>query len=119
MRDKLTFDGLLNCIDGVERSDGVFIVLTTNNIEKIDPSLGRPKSNEKELSTRPGRIDRVVELKPMDKECRLLFAKKLLSGYNEEIEKFVLLGEGDTGAQFQDRCAKRALELYWKDKEKL
>ncbi|MBY0229519.1 MAG: AAA family ATPase, partial [Gemmataceae bacterium] len=32
----LTFDCLLNCLDGVERSDGIFTIITTNDISKID-----------------------------------------------------------------------------------
>jgi len=114
MRDKLTFDCLLNCLDGVERSDGVFTILTTNVINKLDPSLGMPQENMSTISTRPGRIDRVIELKPMDGECRLRFAKKILKEYPSEIEVLVSLGMGDTGAQFQDRCARKALGLYWR-----
>jgi len=113
MRDKLTFDCVLNCIDGVERSDGVFTILTTNLIETLDPAIGLPIDGNESYSTRPGRIDRVVELKQMDEKCRLIFAKKILKEYPDEIEPVVIIGKGDTGAQFQDRCAKIALNRYW------
>jgi len=39
----LTFDCLLNCLDGVERADGIFTVITTNDLSKIDPALGLPR----------------------------------------------------------------------------
>ena len=39
----LTFDCLLNCLDGVERSDGIFTIITTNDIAKVDPALGHPR----------------------------------------------------------------------------
>ena len=39
----LTFDCLLNCLDGVERADGIFTIITTNDIGKIDPALGQPR----------------------------------------------------------------------------
>ena len=112
MRDKLSFDCLLNCLDGVERADGVFTVITTNRIEKLDPSLGIPQNGER--STRPGRIDRVIELKVLDEECRFKLANRILCDYIEVIDSVVEEGEGDTGAQFQDRCAQIALKEYWR-----
>jgi hypothetical protein len=36
----LTFACLLNCLDGVERVDGIFTIVTTNDISKVDPALG-------------------------------------------------------------------------------
>src|SRR5438105_9483506 len=38
-----TFDCLPNCIDGVDRCDGVFTIITTNDITKVDPALGQPR----------------------------------------------------------------------------
>jgi hypothetical protein len=40
MENGLTFDCFLNTLDGVENTDGVFIVVTTNNVEKLDPAIG-------------------------------------------------------------------------------
>src|SRR5262249_48845816 len=60
----LSFDCLLNCLDGVERSDGVFTIITTNDVTKIDPALGQPRTlpdgTVEFISTRPGRIDKAV-----------------------------------------------------------
>ncbi|MBW3539191.1 MAG: AAA family ATPase [Planctomycetes bacterium] len=107
----LTFDCLLNCLDGVERADGLFVVVTTNRIERIDPALGLP--DEHTGSTRPGRIDRVVELGPLDEAGRHKLAARILADWPHERDLVVIEGTGDTGAQFQERCARRALELRY------
>ena len=49
--------------DGIERADGLCVVITTNRLEKVDRALGRPDERNI-MSTRPGRIDRVLELRP-------------------------------------------------------
>lgn len=109
----LTFDCILNCISGVKAADGVFLVVTTNHIEKMDPALGIPDMNGK--STRPGRIDKAINLGPMAKPQRLLLANHILSDYLELVDETVELGEGETAAQFQSRCAAIALSKFWKD----
>ena len=48
---KISFSGLLNVLDGAIGLNDVFIIMTTNHIEDIDPAL-----------LRPGRIDVVKEL---------------------------------------------------------
>ena len=109
----LTFDCLLNCISGVKPADGIFLIVTTNHIEKLDPALGIPDITGK--SSRPGRIDRVIHLGLMLRPQRLLLAKHILSDYPELIEETVELGEGETAAQFQSRCASLALSKFWAD----
>lgn len=42
VRNKLTFSGLLNAIDGAGCKDGSLIFMTTNHIERLDPALIRP-----------------------------------------------------------------------------
>src|SRR5262245_17861854 len=78
----LTFDCFLNCLDGVERSDGVFTIITTNDIGKVDPALGQPRKlpdgSVEFISTRPGRIDKAVELGYMEPEDKKLLAKRIL-----------------------------------------
>jgi SpoVK/Ycf46/Vps4 family AAA+-type ATPase len=67
---KLSFDILINCIDGAIKSEGVFTIITTNDIEKIDPALGSQTNNLNDKiefgSTRPGRIDKVIKLDYME-----------------------------------------------------
>jgi len=40
-------------------------------------------------------------------------AKRILSDVPELIEQTVFDGDGETGAQFESRCAKLALERKW------
>jgi hypothetical protein len=120
----LSFDVLLNCLDGVERSDGVFTIITTNDIRKVDPALGQPRTLPdgavEFISTRPGRIDKAVELTYMEPDDKKLMARRILGLYEEEylemldfIERFPDLQE--TPAQFQERCAQIALRSFWED----
>ena len=109
----LTFDCLLNCLDGVQRADGLLVVLTTNHPERLDPALGSADSN----ATRPGRVDRVVELPPLDEDGRFHLAKRILADHPEHWDRLVTAGTGDTGAQFQERCAATALALRFGEGE--
>lgn len=120
----LTFDCLLNCLDGVERSDGIFTIITTNDLGKIDPALGLPRTlpdgTVEFISTRPGRIDKAVELTFMEADDKKRMAQRILSEYEEPlrlmlefVERFPDLKE--TPAQFQERCAQVALACFWKE----
>lgn len=51
----LTLSGILNSLDGVVALDGTIVILTTNVLKDIDPAI-----------LRPGRIDRIVELKHLE-----------------------------------------------------
>jgi hypothetical protein len=120
----LTFDCLLNCLDGVERSDGVFTIITTNEINKIDPALGQPRKlpdgTVEFISTRPGRIDKAVELTYMESVDKKRMAARILAAYphkHEEmldfVDKYPDLQE--TPAQFQERCGQIALACFWNE----
>lgn len=112
----LSFDCLLNCLSGIESANGVFLVITTNRPEMLDEALGAPRaeSNGTMISTRPGRVDRALELGAMDEACRRRLATRILSDCPENIERLVHDGATDTGAQFQERCAQIALAAHWK-----
>jgi hypothetical protein len=115
-RQDLTFDCLLNCLDGIERADGLFVIVTTNRIERIDAALGLP--DERTGSSRPGRIDQVLEMPVLDSGGRRKMASRILEEWPGEWKSLVGDGDGDTGAQFQERCSRRALELhYWEQKK--
>lgn len=105
----LTFDCLLNCLDGIQRADGLIVVISTNKLEHVDPAIGSGDAGE--ISSRPGRIDRVLELGPPDDEGRRKIAQRILRDWPEAAEKVVIEGDGDTGAQFQERCTRVALAL--------
>ena len=111
----LTFDCLLNSISGVKQADGVFLIVTTNHVEKLDPALGIPDTTGK--STRPGRIDKAIHLGLMAEPQRRQLANHILSDYTELVEETIKLGEGETAAQFQSRCATLALDRFWADKK--
>jgi hypothetical protein len=122
----LTFDCLLNCLDGVERVDGIFTIITTNDIGKVDPALGQPRKlpdgSVEFISTRPGRIDKAVELSYMEPDAKKLMARRILGEYPEPyaemlefVDKFPELQE--TPAQFQERCSQIALACFWNEKE--
>jgi len=120
MMTPLTFDTLLNCIDGVDKNEGVFTIITTNDISKIDEAIGIPKTLEdgrqEFVSTRPGRIDRAIQLSYMNGENKIKMAKKILSDFPDKIEEVIIhiaKDELETPAQFQEYCAQIALKEYW------
>jgi mitochondrial chaperone BCS1 len=41
-RSRLSFNGVLNALDGVAAQEGRLVFMTTNHIEKLDPALIRP-----------------------------------------------------------------------------
>ncbi|XP_066603199.1 mitochondrial chaperone BCS1 [Prorops nasuta] len=40
--NRVTFSGLLNCLDGVASAEGRILFMTTNYLQKLDPALIRP-----------------------------------------------------------------------------
>ena len=121
----LTFDCLLNCLDGVERSDGIFTIITTNDISKIDPALGQPRKLSdgavEFISTRPGRIDKAIELTYMENENKKRMAERILGEYPSALADMAAWVERhpevqETPAQFQERCGQIALACFWKQK---
>jgi hypothetical protein len=120
----LTFDCLLNCIDGVERNEGIFLIITTNDLTKIDSALGQPRKNKageiEMISTRPGRIDKAIELTYMTNEDKILLAERIIGDCPSELQKMINYveqnpDEKETPAQFQERCSQIALAKYWEE----
>src|SRR5439155_24452893 len=56
----VSFQSLLNCLDGVGTQDGVIVVATANDPNCLDPAILK----------RPGRFDRVVHFRNPDAELR-------------------------------------------------
>ncbi len=98
MSQGVTFNELLNCIDGIERVDGMLLVVTTNCLDKLDPAL----------VDRPGRIDSKVEFKSLDHEGRVKMATRILDDVELAV-KLSMDGAEDSAAQFQERCFRIAL----------
>ena len=127
-KGQLSFGCLLNCIDGADKANGIFTVITTNHIDKLDIALGQPRTNDdgtvEFISTRPGRIDKAIELGYMQDNEKVLFAEKIFSEDPKGLE--IMLknvndnpGVKETPAQFQERCTQLALELLWKEADKV
>lgn len=101
-QSSLTFDALLNFLDGVEGLDGVMTFVTTNRPETLDPAL-----------TRPGRLDAHVELPGLDAEGRLRVARLILQDETEAVALAKESPEKESPAEFKERCCRRARELLW------
>jgi SpoVK/Ycf46/Vps4 family AAA+-type ATPase len=63
----VSFQTLLNCLDGVGTQDGVIVVATANNPTCLDPAILR----------RPGRFDRVVQFRNPDASLRRQYYQRL------------------------------------------
>lgn len=126
-RDLLTFDCFLNCLDGVEVTNGVFTIITTNDLTKIDPALGQPTNSPEAndtISSRPGRIDKVIELTFMKVPEKIRMAKRILGDYPDKLHDMLKFVEDypdmiETPAQFQERCGQIALRAFWEDENAL
>jgi hypothetical protein len=95
----LTFDCLLNCIDGVQKCDGVLLVLTTNHVNTLDDAL----------INRPGRIDKSIEFLPLSSEGRVKLATRILG---DENKARIMAQKHDkvSAAVFQEICFQAAIE---------
>jgi hypothetical protein len=119
----LSFDVFLNMLDGVDRNDGVFTVITTNDIAKIDNALGKPRrlpdGTVEFISTRPGRIDKAIELTYMEPADKRRMADRILGEYPRAMSTVLDFLETtpmeETPAQFQERCAQIALRCFWEE----
>ena len=77
LKKELSFSNLLQCLDGVFYNEDMFLIITTNHIEKLDPAL-----------LRDGRIDLKVEINNPDrnliKKYIELFFDVKLNGYLDD-----------------------------------
>lgn len=117
-RIPLTFDTLINCIDGVDKSEGIFTIITTNDISKVDPAIGVPnlQNTAMSVSSRPGRIDRVIELSYMSTENKIKMAKKIIGVqdvYFKDALAHIDFEYEETPAQFQEFCSQLAIKSLW------
>ena len=101
IRSGLSFDNVLNAIDGIDESEGIITLITCNDINKIDSAMVNVDKNE--MCSRPGRIDKTFEIKPLCRDSRLLIARDFFND-NIDIEDIVNDGDGYTFAQFRQSC---------------
>ncbi len=89
----------LSCLDGVDCSEGIITVVTTNKLSAIDPAL----------RNRPNRLDVVLEVPPLETALRgeMLRRWRGRSGGTFEEGRWAEKTKGLTGAQLQEllRCA--------------
>lgn len=93
----LTFNALLNAIDGIERHDGVLLIVTTNHVDKVDPAL----------RNRKGRIDRVVHFDALDHAGRALLASRIVDD-PAMAERLAIEHEGEQISTFVQACCAAA-----------
>lgn len=115
--DLLTFDTLINEIDGVTQSRGTLLFITTNKPELLDPALATWDPVKGEIAnSRPGRIDRALRLGEISAANKRRMAEWILAGHPETIERIVSESPPtDTPAIFQERCVTAALTEFFKE----
>ena len=90
---RVSFQTLLNCLDGVGTHDGVIVVATANDPTCLDPAILK----------RPGRFDRVVQFRNPDADLRREYYRRLspiLTG--EQFEIVIEETEGFSFAQLRE-----------------
>lgn len=104
----ITFDCFLNTLDGVNSNTGKFFVITTNNLECLDPAIAGT------TATRPGRIDRVFKFQHLPEEGKRWMTNKILGDWDSSKWQDLLQDTTPvSGAVFQNTCCQRAMDLYW------
>ena len=89
----VSFQTLLNCLDGVGTQDGVIVVATANDPTCLDPAILK----------RPGRFDRVVQFRNPDASLRRQYYERLnpvLGG--EQFETAIQKTQGFSFAQLRE-----------------
>ncbi|KAK1323091.1 hypothetical protein QJS10_CPA02g00742 [Acorus calamus] len=94
---------LLNLMDGVNRSDGVFVIAATNRPDSIDPALRRP-----------GRLDREIEIGVPSPHQRLDILQTLLHDVDHSLSSAEVLSlasatHGFVGADLAALCNEAAM----------
>lgn len=113
---RLSFETILNCVDGIERNSGLVLFVTTNHVDKIDEALGAPDADGE--SSRPGRIDLIAEMTTLDHAGRLKVASRIVRDA-ARAEELVSQNVDETAAQLINRCIKASLVDFWREKGSL
>jgi ATPase family protein associated with various cellular activities (AAA) len=99
----VSFQTLLNCLDGVGTQDGVIVVATANDPTCLDPAILK----------RPGRFDRVVQFRNPEPDLRREYYRRfspVLSG--DEFEVAIRKTEGFSFAQLRETYILGAQSAY-------
>lgn len=110
----VSFDYLLNIIDGIDKENGMMLFITTNNIGAVDDALG--VVGDDGVASRPGRIDVIKEVDHMPFEGLYKIANRVLD--DEDMAKNMANEYvNDTPAQIQERCMQLMIKKLWKEYE--
>jgi ATPase family associated with various cellular activities (AAA) len=89
----VSFQTLLNCLDGVGTQDGLIVVATANDPTCLDPAILK----------RPGRFDRVVQFRNPDADLRREYYSRLSSTLaGEQFEIAIEKTDGFSFAQLRE-----------------
>lgn len=91
---RISLAHLLNCLDGLQNSEGVIVVATANHPKALDPAI----------LSRPGRFDRVVELPNPNEALRAEFFRRKLDGTctPDGLRRMVRRSDGFSFAQLRE-----------------
>jgi ATP-dependent 26S proteasome regulatory subunit len=91
---RITMAKLLNCLDGISTAEGVIVIATANDPSKLDPAI----------LSRPGRFDRVMELKRPSADLRNTYIQRHLNGNCDArvLERMIQLSDGFSFAQLRE-----------------
>jgi hypothetical protein len=76
LQERPTFSGFLNVLDGIHELTGLIVVITTNRIDHFDPAL-----------LRPGRVDLLIHLKPINADNALNMTRFLLGADKVDLDQ--------------------------------
>lgn len=102
----LTFDGLINTINGVRELSGIFLVVTTNNLGAIDPAL-----------LRAGRLDSKIEVGGLDEGGRKFIASNILRDWPDMVDFMVDKYQDISVVEFTNNCMEKAIETFEKENQ--
>jgi len=96
---------LLNVLDGVENTDGILSIVSTNNIETLSTALGGSNGDGKP-QLRPGRVNKVLTFGRLDTAQQRHMVFRILGDIApQDVEELLATNKDSTGSQFQDACA--------------
>lgn len=102
-KNRITFSGLLNILDGIATPDGLITFITTNHKNKLDPAL-----------IRPGRIDYVMKFGYITKnQIKSMFIKfSNLQEKEEQNNKFIKFWDVIKDVECKDKLTTGLLQQY-------
>jgi hypothetical protein len=104
----LSFDTVINAMSGVKTLEGIVWIITTNNVAAIDPAVGIHVEGTG-MSSRPGRIDRVLYMGSLPELQRHLLIERTLGDWPDLVQSAKVETDNFTIVQTQEYCVQQAL----------